>query len=237
MIQGIGAMEANPNPPSRSDPAAAKRSGGGLKPAILSLLAYSVARFLGMTWRLDLVDESCRIESGTGEIFLWAIWHNRIGIMPAAYKKYMRRNRLATLVSASRDGELLARTLTRFGFQPVRGSSSRRGPQSLREMVRWVAAGYDAVITPDGPRGPAEIVQPGIVQLAKITGLAITPVSCSVSHCIRLKSWDRFMVPWPFARCRIHVGPQISVPEDANPSTLEGKRLQLQEELKRLGKC
>jgi hypothetical protein len=192
-------------------------------------------RLLGLTWRFRLEDESRRIGAGTDAVFIWAIWHNRIGIMPAAYKKYMRRTHLATLVSASRDGELLARTLLRFGFQPVRGSTSRRGPQSLLEMVRYVTEGFDAVITPDGPRGPAEVVQPGIVQLAKVTKVPITPVSCSVSRCMRLKSWDRFIIPWPFAQIVVRVGKPISVPRNADDVKFEAIRSQLQEELRRLG--
>ena len=206
----------------------------GLKPAILSFLAYCVAQCLGATLRFRMQDDAGKIDPQSDEVFLFAIWHNRVGIMPAAYKHFLRRTRLATLVSASRDGEILARTLKRFGFQPVRGSSSRRGPQSLLEMVRWVQEGYDAVITPDGPRGPAEVVQEGIIHLAKITRIAITPVSCSVSRCKRLKSWDRFLIPLPFAEVRIRIGQQISIPRDANDATLDKLRLELQDALKRL---
>src|SRR5206468_3474041 len=109
------------------------------------------------------------------------------------------------------------------------------GPQSLLEMVRSIEDGCDAVITPDGPRGPAEVVQPGVITLAKVSGIPITPVSCSVSRCIRLKSWDRFIIPLPFARCHVFVGKPIEVPRDADAETLEKLRLQLQEAIKRLG--
>jgi lysophospholipid acyltransferase (LPLAT)-like uncharacterized protein len=203
--------------------------------AFLSLLAWCVVRLIGMSLRFRLEDATGRIGRDSECQFLFAIWHNRIGIMPTAYRRYLRRTRLATLVSASGDGELLARTLARFGFQPVRGSTSRRGAQSLLEMVSCVEKGYDAVITPDGPRGPAEIVQPGVVNLAKVTGVPITPVSCSVTSCKRAKSWDRFIIPMPFARCVVRVGSSIPVPRDADEATLEKTRVELQDVLNRLG--
>jgi len=221
--------------PGKAGAAKHPQQHSGWKPAILSFFAYWVTRLVGLTWRLELRDESGQLQTDSGRVFIFAIWHNRIGIMPVADGKYVRRERLAALVSASRDGELLARTLQRFGYQPVRGSTSRRGPQSLLEMVRYVAEGYDAVITPDGPRGPAEVVQPGIVQLAKVTEVPITPVSCSVSHCIRLKSWDRFIIPWPFARIVISVGRPIAVPREADGARLESKRIELEQALRKLG--
>jgi lysophospholipid acyltransferase (LPLAT)-like uncharacterized protein len=101
-------------------------------------------------------------------------------------------------------------------------------------MVRWIARGFDAVITPDGPRGPVHVVQPGIIQLAKVSEVPITPVSCLVSRCVRLKSWDRFIVPMPFARCLVRVGRSLSVPRDADGTTLERLRVQLQEKLMEL---
>lgn len=207
----------------------------GFRFAVLSFLAYWIVRWLGSTLRYSLEDASGRIVEGSREVFIWAIWHNRIGIMPSAYRKFMRREKLATLVSASKDGELLARVLLRFGFQPVRGSSSRRGPQSLIEMVGWVERGYDAVITPDGPRGPAEVLQPGIITLSKLTGVPITPVSCVVKPCKRIRSWDRFIVPFPFARCHIRVGNQIVIPGDADDATMDAKRVEVEAALRKLG--
>ncbi len=227
-------MDQTDNPPSRSRVVSPARPHGSFKPAALSVLAYLVTRLLGATLRFRLQDDSGQIRLDSPRVFLFAVWHNRIGIMPTAYRHYLRRTRLATLVSASRDGEILARTLKRFGFQPMRGSTSRRGPQSLLEMTRSIGDGFDAVITPDGPRGPAEVVQPGIVTLSKVTGVPITPVSCSVSRCIRLKSWDRFIVPLPFARCHIHVGKPIEVPRDADDALLEELRLRLQATMRSL---
>lgn len=211
-----------------------QRPRSSLKPAILSFVAYWVITVMGMTWRLRLEDQSGQVRIDAGRSFIFAIWHCHIGIMPVAYKKYWRGRCVATLVSASKDGEILARTLRRFGFHPVRGSTSRRGPQSLLEMVRCGQEGHDAAVTPDGPRGPAEVVQEGVIHLAKLTGAPIIPVSCTVSRFIRMKSWDRFVVPLPFSRIVIYAGKPILVPCDADAETLEARRLQLQDKLKEL---
>ena len=84
---------------------------------------------------------------------------------------------MAAMVSASKDGGFLASILECFGVQPVRGSSSRRGPQALLELTGWAERGYDLAITPDGPRGPRYVVQEGIIALAQVTGLPIVPAS------------------------------------------------------------
>ena len=83
---------------------------------------------------------------------------------------------MAALVSASKDGGFLSGILELFGVQPVRGSSSRRGPQALLELTTWAERGHDLTITPDGPRGPCYQVQDGVMSLAQLTGLPIVPV-------------------------------------------------------------
>jgi lysophospholipid acyltransferase (LPLAT)-like uncharacterized protein len=138
----------------------------------------------------------------------------------------------AGLVSASRDGAFLAAILERFGVQPVRGSSSRRGPQALLELRTWAARGYDLAITPDGPRGPRYVVQEGVMSLAQITGLPIVPASYHLSWKIRLKSWDGFQIPLPFSRCEVFSGRIIHVPREATDAEREELRKQLETELR-----
>ena len=139
---------------------------------------------------------------------------------------------MAAMVSASRDGGLLARILELFGVQPVRGSSSRRGPQALREMVSWCARGYDLAITPDGPRGPCYEVQEGVISAAQLTGLPIVPVSYHLNWKIRPNSWDRFQVPLPFACCRVRIGEILRVPRAASEASREMLRRQLEQILR-----
>src|SRR5262245_34186120 len=143
---------------------------------------------------------------------------------------------MAAMVSASRDGALLARILERFGVEPVRGSTSRRGPQALRELTAWGERGFDLAITPDGPRGPGYIVQEGVMALAQLTGLPIVPVSYHLSLKFRPRSWDRFQVPLPFARCAISIGEAVRVPRDATDAEREILRQKVEQSMKTITK-
>jgi len=143
-----------------------------------------------------------------------------------------RTRRLVALVSASRDGGFLARILELFEVQPVRGSSSRRGAQALRELVSWGERGHDLAITPDGPRGPCYAVQEGVISTAQLTGLPIVPVAYRLTWKIRAKSWDRFQVPLPFTRCEVVTAPPIHVPRDATDAEREVLRQELERSLR-----
>jgi len=166
---------------------------------------------------------------------IYCIWHNRLALSMKLYFAFGRRYHhsagLAGLVSASKDGAFLAAILECFGVLPVRGSSSRRGPQALLELTTWAERGYDLAITPDGPRGPRYIVQEGAMSLAQITGLPVVPVSYYLSWKIRSNSWDRFQIPVPFSRCEITVGHVLRVPREASDAEREELRRQLEADL------
>ena len=169
---------------------------------------------------------------------IFCLWHNRLALCLMLYQRYVARlhsgRRLAAMVSASRDGGMLARILDHFGVQPVRGSSSRRGPQALLELTSWAERGYDLAITPDGPRGPRYIVQDGVIALAQLTGLPVVPVTYCLSWKYCLRSWDRFQVPLPFTRCEWQLGDPIDVPRDVTEPQREALRLRLEQSLRRL---
>lgn len=135
------------------------------------------------------------------------------------------------MVSASKDGGLLASVLERNGVEPVRGSTSRRGRQALLELTTWAERGYDLAITPDGPRGPLYVVQDGVTSLAQLTGLPVIPVSYQTSWKIHLKSWDRFQIPLPFARCVVRFGEPLLVPREATDAQREELRRELERRL------
>ena len=135
---------------------------------------------------------------------------------------------LVALISASHDGGVLARTLQYFGVESVRGSSSRRGAQALLELTSWTGRGYSVAITPDGPRGPCYRVSEGAVSLAQLSELPIVPISTRVRWKLRTKSWDRFQIPLPFARCEIRFGQPLHVGRNAT----EAERARAAEELK-----
>jgi lysophospholipid acyltransferase (LPLAT)-like uncharacterized protein len=156
------------------------------------------------------------------------------------YQRFVNgRNRsagLAGLVSASKDGAFLAAILKSFGVEPVRGSSSRRGPQALLELTTLAERGYDLAITPDGPRGPCYTVQEGVMSLAQITGLPVLPVSFGLRWKIRLRSWDRFQIPLPFSLCEIVVQKPINVPRAATDAEREVLRQKLEGALREISK-
>jgi len=167
---------------------------------------------------------------------IFCLWHNRLALCVKIYFKFRGRQfappGLAGLVSASRDGALLAAIFQRFGVQPVRGSSSRRGPQALLELKTWAERGYDLAITPDGPRGPRYIVQDGVMSLAQITGLPVVPFSYFLKWKIQLKSWDGFQIPLPFSICEVTAGKIFNVPREVSNDAREELRKQLEAELR-----
>jgi len=167
---------------------------------------------------------------------IFCIWHNRLASCIKVLDVHRRPHNagagMAALVSASKDGAFLSRILQWFRVQPVRGSSSRRGAQAMLEMTTWSERGYDLTITPDGPRGPCYEIQDGITSLAQLTGLPIVPVSFNLNWKISVKSWDKFQIPLPFARCEVCVGKAIRVPQNASDAEREELRRQLEAELR-----
>lgn len=199
-------------------------------------LIWLIVRCMAATIRFRLDDRSGYFSSVPKEAIIFAVWHNRLALSLTMYERYVRRHqpdrKLACLVSASKDGGLLARVMELFRVEPVRGSSSRRGAQALRELVALGERGYDLAITPDGPRGPCYLVRDGVVATAQLTGLTIVPASYRLNWKIQLKSWDRFQIPLPFARCDITTGKVMRVPREATEAEREILRQQLEAEMR-----
>lgn len=204
-------------------------------------LIFLLIRGLAATLRFRLPDGAEERFGQPGkERLIFAIWHNRLAMSMIIYNRALRRRdpsrRMAAIVSASRDGGLLAHILQLFGVQPVRGSTSRRGPQALRELTTCAEEGLDLGITPDGPRGPPYVVQDGVISLSQLTGLSILPLSCVVKPKLELRSWDKFQIPLPFAVCEVRVGELMRVPRTANEVERSNLRQQLEETIRRLSR-
>jgi lysophospholipid acyltransferase (LPLAT)-like uncharacterized protein len=154
-----------------------------------------------------------------GRPVIYIVWHGRLLLVPWLNAR-MRRTRGArmptVLASRSRDGEIAARYVARFGLTVVRGSSSRGGGVALRALVAALRRGVDVALVPDGPRGPREQLQGGVVTLAALTGAPVVPLAVSARPARRLRSWDRFLVPLPFARCVLAFGPAVRVDHDGD---------------------
>ena len=151
-----------------------------------------------------------------GKPTVFVLWHGRL--LPCTY--HHRRQGVVTLVSQHRDGEYIARIVERWGFTAVRGSSSRGGLEALRDLMRWVRRGRSLAITPDGPRGPREVMKPGPLLIAQRTGAPIIPTECTASRAWFFGGWDRFLVPQPFSRITIEYGAPVFVPRDATEERL-----------------
>jgi lysophospholipid acyltransferase (LPLAT)-like uncharacterized protein len=204
---------------------------------MIGWLLRILVSLIGATLRWRIEDPSGVLTNMPAQPVIFAFWHNRIFLLPYLFRKHWnsrKRSKVAVLVSASQDGEKLVRVLEKFDLICVRGSSSRRGKEALRELKRYVDDGYDIGITPDGPRGPKYKVADGVTSLAQLTESPIVPVSYLLSWKITLNSWDAFMIPLPFSRVTLRLAPPIRVPRDADTQERENKRLELETILKTL---
>ena len=150
-----------------------------------------------------------------GVPILFALWHGRMFLSIQAH----RGEGIATMASQSKDGEWIARWLEKNGYVVVRGSTTRGGGQALRAMVRLVRSGRHAALTVDGPRGPSRVVQPGVVQLARLTGAWILPITSSCSKPRFLASWDRYLLPFPFSKGVVAYGEPFPITSDISDET------------------
>jgi lysophospholipid acyltransferase (LPLAT)-like uncharacterized protein len=172
-------------------------------------------RLWGWTWRLQEIGSNPLADPRTADgPHVAAIWHRDL-LMAA----WLHRDRgFSVSVSRSRDGDRISALLTRLGYSdPSRGSSSRGGPASLLGLVRRVQAGTTVSMLVDGPRGPAARAKPGILTLARLTQTPITPLCFTARPALRFASWDRTVLPLPFARVTCRYGEPLTVPPDTPP--------------------
>lgn len=161
--------------------------------------------------------------------FIASVWHSRLA--PIAMLR-PRGRRAVALISANRDGALLARIMANTGAEAVHGSSrdprkkdkDRGGSAAMALCVAAVKEGAILVITPDGPRGPRMRAKPGVSAIAAASGRMVLPVAYSVRRAKVFNSWDLFMAPWPFNRGVFVFGAPISAPESEDEAALERHR-------------
>jgi hypothetical protein len=204
------------------------------KMRLLGTLAGWIVRAVGWTMRVHMTDRGGRMEQllVREEPVIYALWHNAVlGFMQVTMRQSFKRERVV-LTSASKDGAALEALVKVFGFGAVRGSSSRRSRAALMGLLRAVRNGRDVGITPDGPRGPRYVVQPGVIKLAQATGVPIVPLSMSCGWCWRLNTWDHFRIPLPFGRIHITVHEVLDVPREIDDAGFDRLRLQLQDTLR-----
>ncbi len=196
----------------------------------ISWAGYLAIRLIGPTLKVTVSIE----EGGPPEFFIrpavYAFWHRCIFIATWWY----RRREIAVMSSRSFDGEYVARIISRFGYRPVRGSSSRGAVSALIGLRKELEEGRSAAFTIDGPRGPKYVAKSGPVFLAQKTGRPIVTFHFAPQRAWVLKTWDDFMIPKPFSRVLLRVGKLIQVPPDADESAQQRYHAELQATLDRI---
>jgi lysophospholipid acyltransferase (LPLAT)-like uncharacterized protein len=179
-------------------------------------------RLLGMTWRVRRVGHQPFDDMlARHEPFIIAFWHGEI--VPVSWVH--RHRDLAPLISTHADGEIIARIVQGLGYRTVRGSTSRGGVRALLETAQLVSSGVTVGFTPDGPRGPRHVFAPGALIVAQRTGRPIVALGATASRAWRLRSWDRHLVPKPFATVTIRYSePQFVVGDQARDALREQER-------------
>ncbi len=193
----------------------------------IATLGYPVVCALTSTWQWKVSGaEYVDAITQAGHHPILALWHGRI----LAATPYFANRGIVAMASENFDGEWIARLLGKFGYGAARGSTSRGGPAALRQLVRDVKA-HGVAFTLDGPRGPAEVAQPGAVWLARATGQPLLPFHSEAASSWKLGSWDRTQVPKPFTTVAMAIRRPIYVARDADDEALEGYRRELEASL------
>ncbi len=193
--------------------------------SLLVLAGTALLRLLAATWRVrvtnpEIVDDL----RARRQPFVHVLWHGQL--MPLLWAH--RARGISVIISEHRDGEMIARVAQKLGCRTVRGSTSRGAARALLRACREVEEGHDLAITVDGPRGPAGSVAPGALVISQRTKAPLVPTAASASRAWRLKSWDRFMIPKPFAKVVVTYGAPIIVEADnARDATEDVDRVRL----------
>lgn len=193
-------------------------SGPRLPAPAVARLAAALVGALGRSLRLRVIGAP-EIEPRwrAGRPLVYAVWHGRLLIVPWIYARLRRVSPIrpvAVLASRSRDGDLAAAFAACFGLTAVRGSSTRGGVPALRTLLAAMRAGHDAALVPDGPRGPAAVLRPGVVTLARLAGAEVVPLGVAARPAWRLSTWDRFLVPLPLGRAAVVFGGPVLIGVD-----------------------
>jgi lysophospholipid acyltransferase (LPLAT)-like uncharacterized protein len=202
-----------------------------LQARLISTVGHPLIAALGSTfrWRAEGAEHYRGVIDG-GRQPIMAFWHGRI--LPATV--YFRKRGIVVITSENFDGEWIAGIIERFGYGTARGSTSRGAVKALVQLKRDMAAGKPAAFTLDGPRGPANIAQPGAVWLAKATGNPIVPFHIESDRHWTANSWDRTQIPKPWSNVAIAIGEPIEVPPETGETGLEQARLELEARLRTL---
>lgn len=190
--------------------------------ALLSRLGGGALRVLARTWRIRYVNRApLDALRAARQPVIFMLWHG--DMLPLLWVQ--RRQGITVLISEHGDGEIIARVAMSLGYKTVRGSSSRGADRALLGMCRAIDEGGDGAFTPDGPRGPAHTFAPGVLIVSQRTRAPVIPISAGASRAWRLSSWDKFLIPKPFARVTIAYGtPTVAQAASAREAVSQAPR-------------
>ncbi len=194
----------------------------------MSDLLYLIVRSIGMTLRIR-TENFAAVKALPGGCVISG-WHGRSFVAA----NFFRGKGMWVIISHSRDGDIQNRIFSRLGFKTIRGSTGRGGVRAAIEAIKVLRDGAWMALTPDGPRGPSGVVQPGVMTMAQKSGAALVPIGISARPRWLVRTWDRYMIPWPFAKALMIFGEPMFVPKDAAPEEVESLRLALEGEIHRL---
>jgi lysophospholipid acyltransferase (LPLAT)-like uncharacterized protein len=189
-----------------------------MHPEIISFLGSLLIRLLGLTWRVKWEGmENLKKARGLSGNVIFSLWHGRLLTLI-----YTHRGRnIHVLTSEHYDGYLIGRTIKRFKFGHLKGSTTRGGAKAIRQLVDALKKGFDVGLTIDGPTGPRGVAQQGAVEISRMTGCVIVPLSGTARRRYLFNSWDRFQLPLPFSRVVVSYGAPICVQPGADADARE----------------
>ena len=200
---------------------------------VAGLIGHALINLLGFTWRVRVAGQ---VDLYPGrektEKRIYCFWHNRL--LGLAYTQ--KKKNVGIMISSHFDGEIVARIVSRMGYHPLRGSSTKGGAVGLLSMLKNDEV-WHLAITVDGPRGPKGVVKPGVIYLASKSGLPVVPISCNSSKKWVLSSWDRFEIPRPFARVVVTLGKPISIDEISGHTQIKKYTEHLEKAINELENC
>lgn len=197
---------------------------------VITAAAWLLVRLVGPTLCYSVAVEEGGPPDGWIQPAVWVFWHRCI--VPATW--YFRGRRIGVMTSSSFDGEYIARIISKFGFEAVRGSSTRGGVRALLGMHTVIEDRRTAAFTIDGPKGPRYVAKPGPVLLARNTQTPLVAFHLAVENAWVLNSWDRLMIPKPFSRVSLHISRMMAVPKDADHMARARYHAEMQAALERV---
>jgi len=202
-----------------------------LQASLIGALGFPSLWTLGATWRWRAKgEEHWQAIFDSGKLPVMALWHGRI--LPSVF--YFRHRNITVITSDNFDGEWTAKIIHRFGYTTARGSTSRNAARAALRAKRAMEAGHPVGITVDGPRGPAQVAQPGAIWLAKATGNPILPFHLEAASAWTASNWDSTQIPLPFSRIAVVMGEPFPIPADADEAALGRARVDLEHRLNAL---